>query len=101
MLREVKINKAKKSILIRISILAFIIYVVVIMVNQQVNINRKNQELENLNKQISSQDLANSELKYILDSSDSVNQQYIEKKARKNLSLADPSERIFVNVAGN
>lgn len=101
MIREIKTTKIKKSILLRVSLLAFIIYVVVVMVNQQVNINRKSQELEDLNQQISSQDLANSELQYILDSSDNVNQQYVEKKARKNLGLADPSEHVFVNIAGS
>ena len=99
-LKEVKTIKLKKSILLRISILAFIIYFIVVMVNQQININKKRQELDELNEQIKTQELVNDEMRHILDSSDSANQQYIEKKARENLNLVDPGERVFVNIAG-
>ncbi len=99
-LKEVKTTKLKKSILLRIAILAFIIYFIVVMVNQQININKKKQELDTLNEQIKTQELVNNEMRHILDSSDSANQQYIEKKARENLNLVDPSERVFVNIAG-
>lgn len=99
-LKEVKTIKLKKSILLRISILAFIIYFIVVMVNQQININKKKQELDTLNEQIKTQELVNDEMRHILDSSDSANQQYIEKKARENLNLVDPGERVFVNIAG-
>ena len=100
-LREVKTSKFKKSVLLRIAILAFIIYFIVVMINQQININKKRQELSSLNAQINAQQIANDELQHILDSSDEANQIYIEKKARENLGLVDPDERVFVNIAGN
>ena len=100
-LREVKLSRSPKGIVIRLAVLAFIIYFIVTLVNQQIQLNNKKEEIAYLNSQQCIWSLKNEEMKKVLNSSDDENKIYIEKIAREKLGLVNPGECVFVNIAGN
>ena len=99
-MREVKTSKTKKSFFLRLAVFVFICYIVVTLVNQQMQISAKREELDKVNQQIQVQELENEQLRDVLNSEDG-NQEYIERIARGDLDLAHPGERVFINIAGN
>ena len=99
-MQEVKTKKAKKSFFLRLAVFVFICYVAVMLVNQQMQISAKREELDKVNQQIQVQELENEQLRDVLNSEDG-NQEYIERIARGDLDLAHPGERVFINIAGN
>lgn len=101
-MKVMKRTKPKKQILLRLAILAFAAYVVVALVDQQMQIRAKKQELESLQTQINIQEMKNEDIKRVIESGDEQNEEYIERAARgDNLNLAYPGERVFINIAGN
>lgn len=101
-MRVIKRKKLKKHIFFRLAVLAFVAYVVVVLVNQQVQIRAKQQELEALTQQIDIMEIKNTDIKRVLDSDDEEVKDYIERAARDgNLNLTYPGERVFINIAGN
>ena len=99
-MQEVKTKKAKKSFFLRLAVFVFICYVAVMLVNQQMQISEKQKALDDLNQAIKIQELQNNQLRDVLNSKDG-NQEYIERIARGDLDLANPGERVFINIAGN
>ena len=99
-MQEVKTTKAKKSFFLRLAVFVFICYVAVMLVNQQMQISEKRKALDDLNQAIKVQELQNDQLRDVLNSKDG-NQEYIERIARGDLDLANPGERVFINIAGN
>ena len=99
-MQEVKTKKAKKSFVLRLAVFVFICYVAVMLVNQQMQISEKRKALDDLNQAIKIQELQNDQLRDVLNSKDG-NQEYIERIARGDLDLANPGERVFINIAGN
>ena len=85
-------------LLLRIAIAALLIYSVIAIVNQQINISQKDQQMTDYLAQIEAQEQENAELKQMVGSG---NQAYMEQAARETLNYAEPDERVFVNVAGN
>lgn len=104
MVRGVKVIKRKKqkgNWLLRLAICAFAVYTVVLLVNQQVEISQKRQQLDSLKRQIQIQEIKNEDIKQALSSGVSGNSDYMEQVAREGLDLVKPGERVFVNIAGN
>ncbi len=100
-MKVIKNKKRRGSFLLRIAILAFAVYVVATLVNQQIQIAEKRQQLDELNEQIEIQEIKNEDIEHALTSDDSVKEEYIERIAREGLDYAKPGERVFVNTAGN
>ena len=99
-IKQKKQGKARKIIL-RLAVLAFVAYVVVALVDQQMQISAKKQELEKLNEQIRIQEIENEDKRSIVESDDADNEEYIARVAREDLDFARPGERVFINIAGN
>lgn len=93
-------KKQKKSLLLRFAILVFSVYALVILINQQVTINEKKQELVSAKQQIQIQEIQNEDLKSAINSGNNGSSDYIEKAAREGLDFSKPNERVFVNIAG-
>lgn len=100
-MKVIRIKKQKGSFLLRVAIFAFAVYTVVALVNQQVQISEKRQQLESVKQQIQIQEIKNEDIKHALKNGASENGDYIERVAREGLGLAKPGERVFVNIAGN
>lgn len=99
-MKVIKTKKQRGSFLLRIAIFAFAVYSVVALVNQQVQINEKRQQLASVKQQIQIQKVKNEDIKHALSSGVDGNGDYIERVAREGLGLAKPGERVFVNIAG-
>lgn len=100
-MRVIKREKQKGSWLLRIAVFAFAVYTVVLLVNQQVEISQKREQLSSLKKQIQIQEIKNGDIKQALSSGAGSNSDYMEYVAREGLDMAKPGERVFVNIAGN
>ncbi len=102
-MKEVKQPKRKKHrhLFLRLAVLAFIAYVVVALVDQQIQINAKTRELESLQQQIKVQAITNEDMQRIVEAGEGENSEYIERVARESLDLSHPGERVFINMAGN
>ena len=87
--------------MLRIAVFAFALYTVAALVNQQVQITQKRQELEAIRQQIQIQEIKNEDIKHALTTGDSASKDYMERIARESLHMAKPGERVFVNIAGN
>ena len=100
-MKVIKTKKQNGSFLLRVAIFAFAVYTVVALVNQQVQISEKRQELASVKQQIQIQEIKNEDIKHALNTGANENSDYIERIAREGLNLAKPGERVFVNIAGN
>ena len=102
--RIMKVFKRKKqrgSLLLKLAIFAFVAYIVFALVNQQVQINEKSQELADLQEQVETQKIKNEDMKHALNADEEETKEYIERVAREDLDYAKPGERVFVNIAGD
>ena len=100
-MKVIKTQKKKNSFLLKIAVLAFSIYMVAALVNQQIQISEKTRQLSEMQQQLEEQDIRNEELRRSLSDSTEENEDYIERYAREELDYAKASERVFVNIAGN
>jgi cell division protein DivIC len=105
--KTVKAKKTikKTSILIYIFVVALVIYVAILIVDQNVKIRNAKETLSELKTKISIQNIELSELKSVADSVekkdyDSV-ADYIEKIARENMDYVKSGEVVYINIAGN
>lgn len=94
-------KKKKKNIILYIALIGFSIYAVVTLVNQQMQINQKTAELEEVENSIMVQEVKNKEISKVYNSDDKENAKYIEKFAREEFDYANKDERIFINIAGD
>jgi cell division protein FtsB len=100
-MKVIKKKKQKGSILLRISVFAFIAYIMVALVNQQIQISEKRQQLASVQQQLKVQELKNDDIKHALKSGANASSDYMERVARQDLDFAKPGERVFVNISGN
>lgn len=101
-IKEVKLPKAKKKkyILLYIAIFGFVLYAVITLVNQFIEISDKKQQLEDLKGKIVVQEIKNDQINEVKNYSDKELAQYIEQIAREDLDYIKDGERVFVNIAG-
>lgn len=100
-MKVIKRKKQSGNWLLRLAICAFAAYTLVLLINQQVEISQKRQELDALKRQIQIQEIKNGDIKQALTSGVTGNSDYMEQVAREGLDLVKPGERVFVNIAGN
>lgn len=91
-------TKKKKSLLMFLAFLIFVLYMGYHFVTVQLAINEQNNTLATLQEQCENQKMANEELENILDNGGEA--VYKEKIARDN-GYAKPDERLFVDISGN
>ena len=99
-MREVKTKKYKGSLLLKIAIFCFALFMLSLLVGQQISIKQKKAELAQLQKELRTQETVNEELRYDLEGDDVGSDDYAEKVARRELDFVKPGERVFYNVGG-
>lgn len=95
-----KRKRRTRSWILRIALLIFAVYIIVSIINQQIQIGRKKQELSAVQQQLTVQNLKNEELKSVLENGTASSVDFIERKAREDLGYAKPNERVIVNISG-
>lgn len=88
-------KRKKKSIFLRFALAAFSIYVVVMLVQLQLEISDRQKRIENYDSQIEKQTTQNEGLQKQIDNYE----QYIENKARES-GMARPGETIYKEIPG-
>lgn len=94
-----KRKKNRKNIILRVCIFAFVVYAAVILIDMQVNLADKKQELIALELTIEAQRLENAELERQLDAG--ADDEYIERVARDQLDYVYPEERVYIDISGS
>ena len=87
--------KINKKILKNIFIIAIIIYIVFIFINQQKTLNEYSKNTEELNQQIATEKATNEELNQKKEDVNSL--EFIEEMAREKLDMYHPNERVYVD----
>ncbi len=100
MLKIIKAKKQRPSLLLKVAIFAFSVYVLAALINQQVQISQKSQELDDISQQIQEQQVENEKIRHILEDSAEQTDEYVEQYVRENLDFAKPGEQVFENIAG-
>lgn len=100
-MREVKTKKYKGSLLLKIAIVCFAVFLLMMLISQFFQIGKKQAELNDLKEQLRQQQLVNDELRYDLEGEDTGTDEYAEKVARRELDYVKPGERVFYNIGGN
>jgi cell division protein FtsB len=89
----VKVAKKKKSVILRVALLAFSVYVIVSMVQLQLQLNRGQEKLDDIKTRYTEAKENNIALQDKLDGYE----EYLEQQARKQ-GLVKPGETVFVEI---
>ncbi len=92
-------RKKRRSFLSKIAVIGIASYAVIVLVGQQLEITKKQNELADIEQKIQTQQDINKDLDRVLSMGD--DKTYIESIAREKLGYAYPDERFYVDVAGN
>ncbi len=87
--------KKNKKMLRNLLIIAVVIYLVFVFINQQKTLNQYSKNAEDLNQQIASEKATNEQLNQQKDNVNSL--EFIEEMAREKLDMYYPNERIYMD----
>lgn len=94
-----KRRRNQGSLAVRLCVLAFAGYITVVLVNLQVNIAAKRDQLAEVDALCEQQELANLELERVLSLGN--DEAYIERIARSELDFAYSDEQILIDISRN
>lgn len=91
-------KQKRKSVIIRVCVIAFACYVVFTLVSLKIQIERSKQEVEELNTQINNQEIINEELQRTL-SDDNLDDAI--RRAAEEQGYTAQGEEVYIDAAGN
>ena len=91
-------KKPGKNLILKVCIFAFITYAAVLLINMQVNLAGRKQQLNDLRQRHELQRISNKELERQLEMG--MDQAYIERIARDKLDYVAPDERVYIDISG-
>jgi len=94
-----KLKKTRKNLILRICIFLFVVYSAVKLVDMQMSLSARKQDLEELKVKYEIQRLANKDLERQL--TQGVDDEYIERVAHEKLEYVAPDERVYIDISGN
>lgn len=100
-MQEVKINKYKGSKLLKFAVIAFVLYILYLIIFQQLEVSAKKAELKELQEDKANQEMVIEEIQYTLNKLEGGQDDFVEEYARSELDYAKQGERVFVNIGGN
>lgn len=83
----------------RIGLLLFALYIVVTLIQLQMDLNKSKQELLGIQNLTREQQLKNEDLKRLLNADNE--QEHFERIARERFGFVRPDERVFIATNGN
>ena len=87
--------KKNKKILRNLLIIAIIVYIAFVFINQQKTLNQYSKNTEELNQQIATEKATNEELNQQKDNVNSLD--FIEEMAREKLDMYYPNEKVYMD----
>ena len=88
----------RKSVILRILLLAFSVYIIISLTNLQVQLIDRTRELKSGEALLAAKNLQIDELVRLLDSGTEA--ELIEKAARERLGYVYPDEQVYVDLSG-
>ncbi len=103
--KRTKTSRQRWSVLLYILTAVVTVYVLFMIVDQQIKINNAKSELALLEEKVYTQEQTNAELKKVADAvkdnNETAYEGYVEKIAREDLDYVKNGEVVFVNIAGD
>ena len=87
--------KKNNKIIRNLLIIAIVIYIAYVFINQQKTLNQYSKNTEELNQQIASEEATNEDLKQQKDNVNSL--EFTEEMAREKLDMYYPNERVYMD----
>lgn len=87
--------KKNRKILRNLLVIAIVIYIAFVFIDQQKTLNEYSKNTEELNQQIASEEATNEELNQQKDNVNSL--EFIEEMAREKLDMYYPNERVYMD----
>ncbi len=94
-------KRSKKFLILMVALIGFAFYSVITIINQNVQIADKKEELKGLQQEINVVEIQTQYLKKVQGYTGDELAEYIEKIAKDDLGYVSNGERIFYNVAGD
>ena len=91
-------RQKKGSVLLRVALLAFCIYVVWSLVSLQSTLMEKNKELTRLNQEIKTVSERNADIAQLLENGSESD--FIERAARDKLDYVYANEEVYIDISG-
>lgn len=88
-------KKAKKLLIFRFALFAFVVYVAVSFTVMQIDISKRKENLNAVKEELQEQQYIKKEITNILNSGE--NTDYIMKIAREKLNYVFPDEKVFID----
>ncbi len=102
-LKEIKPKKKRvrlRYFILLLAVVGFMFYSVITIINQNVKIADKKEQLKDLNQQINVVEINSKYLEKVQNYDDDELSAYMEKIAKDELGYISEGERIFINVSG-
>lgn len=87
--------KKNRKILRNLLVIAIVVYIAFVFIDQQKTLNEYSKNAEELNQQIASEEATNEELNQQKDNVNSL--EFIEEMAREKLDMYHPNERVYMD----
>ena len=87
--------KKNRKILRNLLVIAIVVYIAFVFIDQQKTLNEYSKNAEELNQQIASEEATNEELNQQKDNVNSL--EFIEEMARDKLDMYYPNERVYMD----
>lgn len=88
----------RKEIILRIAIVAFVVYILYTLISVQTQIAAKKAELDELRTTYTEKLIGNEELQKTVDSYGT--DEFIEEQAREKLGYANEDEHFYIDISG-
>ena len=98
-IKLIKIKSSKRNSLLKLVFTLLIIYFFVLFCSQQISINRLNRQQNNLENQITEQQVLNEDIEKQLTEESKLER--VEKIARDELGYLKTNERLFIDASSN
>ena len=98
MLQMIAVKKRRKSVILRLLLLAFSVYILISLINYQVQLTNHRRDLAEKQSTLEAKNLEVSELERLLESG--TESQLIERAARERLGYVYPDEQVYVDLSG-
>lgn len=94
----IAVKKRRKSVILRLLLLAFSVYILISLINYQVQLTNHRRDLAEKQRTLEAKNLEVSELERLLESG--TESQLIERAARERLGYVYPDEQVYVDLSG-
>ena len=94
----IAVKKRHKSVILRLLLLAFSVYILISLINYQVQLTNHRRDLAEKQSTLEAKNLEVSELERLLESG--TESQLIERAARERLGYVYPDEQVYVDLSG-